>query len=342
MKNAFRWMIAVLLLGGLPEASLGGEIPPASADEPRIERASMEQAARYLDAVALDWTRQRQCGTCHTNYAYMIARPVLGAVGDAGPMQEVRGFFERRAEHWDDAEEGAAPRWDAEVVATAVALAINDAATTGRLHPATRKALDRMWALQRDDGGFDWLKCGWPPLEHDDYYGAVFAALGVGLAPDDYAKSPEAARGVERLRKYLSEHEPPDPHHRTFLLWASLKLDGLMGSNDREPVKDLLRSLQRPDGGWSLASLGDWNRRDGSPNPKDGPSDGYATGLVVYVLRQAGVPAEDPAIRRGAAWLEANQRASGRWFTRSLNNDKAHYIANAGTGFAVMALAACR
>ena len=42
------------------------------------------------------------------------------------------------------------------------------------------------------------------------------------------------------------------------------------------------------------------------------------------------------------AWLEGNQRESGRWFTRSLNDDKAHYIANAGTGFAVMALAACR
>ena len=82
-------------------------------------------------------------------------------------------------------------------------------------------------------------------------------------------------------------------------------------------------------------------RRDGSPNPKDGQSDGYATGLVVYVLRQAGIPSDDPAIRKGVAWLKQNQRESGRWFTRSLNNDKAHYIANAGTGFAMMTLAAC-
>ena len=100
-------------------------------------------------------------------------------------------------------------------------------------------------------------------------------------------------------------------------------------------------SLQRPDGGWSLPSLGDWKRRDGTPNDKDAPSDGYATGLVVYVLRQAGVPAEDEALRRGVAWLKTHQRASGRWFTRSLSNDKAHYITNAGTGFAVLALSAC-
>ena len=335
-------MLILALSFALTGASRGGDLPPASPDEPRAEALSLERAADYLDTVALDWTRQRRCGTCHTNYAYMIARPSLRDVGSPDPQREVRAFFEARAEHWDDADEDAKPRWDAEVIATAAALAIHDAATTGKLHPLTRRALDRMWTLQREDGGFDWLKCGWPPYEHDDYYGAVFAALGVGLAPENYAGSPAAARGLEGLRKYLREHPVPDLHHRTFLLWALLSLDGLMSAEQRDQVQRELLSLQRPDGGWSLPSLGDWPRRDGTPNAKDSPSDGYATGLVVYVLRQAGQPPGAPEIRKGVAWLEANQRASGRWFTRSLNNDKAHYIANAGTGFAVMALAACR
>ena len=59
------------------------------------------------------------------------------------------------------------------------------------------------------------------------------------------------------------------------------------------------------------------------------------------MLRQAGVAATAEPIRRGVAWLKANQRASGRWFTRSLNGDGGHYITNAGTAFAVMALKAC-
>jgi squalene-hopene/tetraprenyl-beta-curcumene cyclase len=327
---------------GIGEASRAGDLAPTSPDEPRSGTLSLERAAGYLDAVALDWTRSRKCGTCHTNYAYMLARPSLREVGSADAMQEVRAFFESRVEHWDDDAKAAKPRWDAEVIATAVTLAINDAATTGTLHPTTRRALDRIWTLQREDGGFTWLKCDWPPYEHDDYYGAVFAALGVGLAPEGYAKTEEATGGLERLTRYLREHPAPDLHHRTFLLWASLKLDHMMTPEERETTRRDLLSLQREDGGWSLPTLGDWRRRDGSPNPKDGPSDGYATGLVVYVLRQSGVPSEDPAIRRGVAWLEGNQRESGRWFTRSLNNDRAHYIANAGTGFAVMALAACR
>ena len=70
-------------------------------------------------------------------------------------------------------------------------------------------------------------------------------------------------------------------------------------------------------------------------------SDGYATGFVVYVLRRAGVPTDDARLRKAVAWLKANQRRSGRWFTRSANRDGKHYISHAGTAFAVMALAEC-
>jgi hypothetical protein len=53
------------------------------------------------------------------------------------------------------------------------------------------------------------------------------------------------------------------------------------------------------------------------------------------------VPASDPALERGAGWLRSHQRASGRWFTRSLTIDNQHYITHAGTAYAVLALHAC-
>jgi len=315
------------------------ELTPNSADEPLARSLSLTKAAAYLDAVSLDWTEKRQCGTCHTNYAYLITRPALKQATPA--MGEIREFFEGRVAHWDDAEKAAKPRWDAEVIATAATLALNDAATTGKLHPRTKQALDRSWTLQKADGSFSWLKCDWPPYEHDDYYGAVFAALGAGSAPEGYATGESARVGLEKLRSYLKKTPAPDLHHKTFLLWASTKLDGLMDASEQAETVKALRALQRSDGGWSLPSLGDWKRRDGSPNSKDAPSDGYGTGFVVHVLRQAGVAIDDPSVTRGANWLRTNQRESGRWFTRSLSNDKAHYIANAGTGFAVLALSEC-
>ena len=62
---------------------------------------------------------------------------------------------------------------------------------------------------------------------------------------------------------------------------------------------------------------------------------------MLYVLRQAGAQATAKPIQRGVAWLKANQRESGRWFTRSLNRDGRHYISNAGTAFAILALKSC-
>jgi squalene-hopene/tetraprenyl-beta-curcumene cyclase len=333
-------LIAVAVL--LSSASVAPAQNPKGNDpgEPCAEKLSPAKAAEFLDNVALNWTEQRKCGTCHTNYIYLMGRPALKEIS-APAMLKVRGFFENRVANWDKGDK-AKPRWDAEVVATAVTLAFNDAQTTGKLHPLTRQALDRMWTLQQPHGAWDWLKCGWPPYEHDDYFGAVFAAVGVGAAPDNYARAESAQKGLAGLRRYLKENPPPDLHHQAMLLWASTRLDNLMNPEQQRATVKKLLALQRPDGGWSLPSLGTWKRRDGKPNDPAAPSDGYGTGMVIYVLRQAGVPANDAHLQRGKAWLAANQRVSGRWFTRSLNNDKFHYITHAGTAFAVMALEACQ
>jgi squalene-hopene/tetraprenyl-beta-curcumene cyclase len=308
---------------------------PTTADEPKAEKLSLQKAGEYLDGVAVNWTRERKCGTCHTNFPYVMARSALP--GPAPALAEVRSFFEDRVANWETAK----PRSDTEVAATAVTLAFNDAHTTGKLHPMTRKALDRMWTVQRPDGAWEWAKCGWPPFEHDDYYGATFAAVGAGIAPGGYAQTAAAQAGLAKLRGYFKANPAPDLHHKTMLLWASLQLDGLMPPDERQATIKELLALQHGDGGWSLPSLGSWKRRDGTPNDPDASSDGYGTGFVVYVLRQAGLPAADERIHHGVKWLQTNQRASGRWYTRSLNTDKAHYITNAGTSFAVLALTSC-
>jgi squalene-hopene/tetraprenyl-beta-curcumene cyclase len=334
--------IIVLLAAGWAtggSVSVAQEPGPNSATEPRAEKLSLARAAAFLDSAALNWTTSKKCGSCHTNVAYMIGRPALKNVPDQA-MTKVRSFFEDRAANWDK-EGKAKPRWDAEVVTTAVALAFNDAQTTGKLHDLTRKSLDRMWNLQKADGGWFWLKCGWPPMEHDDYFGAVFAALGVGMAPDDYAKTPKAQAGLTKLRRYFKDNPPPDLHHQALLLWASCRVHGLMSPEQKKETVNKLLALQRPDGGWSLPSLGSWKRRDRSENDKNAPSDGYGTGLVVVVLRQAGLSKDDARIKKAVAWLSANQRVSGRWFTRSLNNDRDHYITNTGTAYALMALRMC-
>lgn len=320
---------------------------PNRSDEPLAGEFSLTKAMHFLDSAALTWQKDRQCFTCHTNFAYLYARPLLARMEvadatlarDSGPVQphdEVRKFAEQLVQQrWPDK----GPRWDAEVVATAAALAFNDAATGRELHEATRTALDRMWTVQRDDGGWSWLNCDWPPMESDDHYGACLAAIAVAYAGADYRASEAAAEGIAKLQKYLAENTAPTVHHEALLLWAASRWPELIRGEQRAAAVTKLRALQNQDGGWSLASLGNWQREDGSP--QDRISDGYGTGFVVYVLREAAVPAKDPQLERGIVWLKQNQRASGRWFTRSLKKDSQHYITHCGTAYALMALAAC-
>jgi squalene-hopene/tetraprenyl-beta-curcumene cyclase len=102
------------------------------------------------------------------------------------------------------------------------------------------------------------------------------------------------------------------------------------------------------DGGWNLASLMPaWQRRDGTAEPSD--SDGYATGLVTFVLQLSGVRQGDPRLLRGLAWLRTHQgRWTGGWSTASLNHHvrlfhlrrdiRRHFMDDAATAYAVLAL----
>jgi squalene-hopene/tetraprenyl-beta-curcumene cyclase len=306
-----------------------------SADEPLAAEFSLGSAARFLASASLQWQNERGCVTCHTNMAYLQAR---SGIGDDAPAQtEVRRFIENLVnKKWVD--EG--PTSDSEVVAAATALAFHDAATTHSLQPVTRAALDRMWADQREDGGWEWLKCGWPPMESDDHYGVTLAAIAVGAAPENYAQSEAAQKGLAKIREYLQNNPPPTLHHRAMLLWASQTIDGIASNEQNATTVAELLALQLPDGGWSSATLGNWDRGDGLPQDTK-TSDGYGTGFAIYVLRQSGVPADHAQLQRGVSWLKSHQRASGRWFTRSLNRDNKHFLTHAGTAMAVMALTAC-
>lgn len=306
---------------------------PNRADEPFIEEFSFSAAVRFMDSAALSWQKERKCFACHSNYAFLIARPSV--TYEVPVHKAIRSALEHLAEN---------PRrtsyWVTEAVMVASILAQNDAATTGKLHPVTRKALDRIWTAQREDGGWTWLDDNEPPSEIDDHYGVTMAALGVGVAPDNYSGTPAAKKGLENIRRYFRNNPPVNMHHRAMKMLASLHVDGIMTSSEHQEVIKNLFALQKSDCGWGLATLGNWKRSDDKEQDYES-SDGYGTGFTIYVLRRAGVSAEDPRIQKGITWLKMNQRASGRWFTRSMKQDSKHYITHSGTAYAILALVAC-
>ncbi|HEU4690275.1 MAG TPA: hypothetical protein VFS23_18010, partial [Vicinamibacterales bacterium] len=320
-------------------------------------------AATYLDARMDLWfangtklrtgDTQTACVSCHAGLAYALSRPVLRRVmhDDAPAAQEARLIDEttRRVETYsthqvlyDFNERRQIESRGTEAVLNAVILTSADAAKNLREpSAATKKALARMWETQRADGRWDWLEFGLEPWETHEavYHGATFAAFAAGSAqgPHDAA----ATAGIERLRTYLStNYQAQHLYNRTWALLASTRLKGLVTDAQRDALVEALVRAQREDGGWSLDAMGPWKWSKTAP-PVKSPgeldaslltqSDGYATGLVVYTLKQAGVAPNHDAIRKGIRWLETNQRAipvpdvPGRaWHAHSLNYDREH------------------
>jgi len=346
-------------------------------------------AAAYLDARMDLWfangtklktgDTQTACVSCHAGLSYALARPVLRRVMhlETPSSQEARLIDEttRRAETYsthqvlyDFNERRQIESRGTEAVLNAVILTTADAARNLREPSApTKKALARLWETQRTDGRWDWLEFGLEPWETTEaaYHGATFAAFAVGTAPDQHDGT--ATAGIERLRAYLSTNYPAQHlYNRTWALLASTRLKRVVTDAQRDALIDELVRAQRDDGGWSLESMGPWKWSKTAP-PVKSPgdldtslltrSDGYATGLVVYTLQQAGVAPSHTAIRRGIRWLETNQRAipvpevPGRgWLAHSLNYDREHggekgepwrrlFMSDTATAFAILALA---
>jgi squalene-hopene/tetraprenyl-beta-curcumene cyclase len=365
---------------------------------PQIERAvsvgwDREGAAKYLDERMELWfttakklrTGQSEtaCVSCHTTIPYVLARPALRRamhVSSATPLE--RRLVEettRRVESYDSHQ----PLYDfneskktesrgTEAVLNALILVSADAALSRREPSApTQQALDRMWKTQRPDGAWDWLDFGLEPFESVDgaYYGATLAALTIGIAPGySNSNAAEPRAGIEKMRGYLKEkYASQSLFNRVWLLLAATRLNDLLTKAQRESLIAEIQSRQRDDGGWALDSLGAW-RWSKTAEPFKSPgtldasllakSDGFATGLIIYTLRQSGLQASRPPVSKGLQWLRANQskvevsqQAWPVWRAHSLNYDRERggekgepwrrmFMSDSATAFAAMALVA--
>jgi len=337
-------------------------------------------AAAYLDQ-RQDWWQKWPsaardhgtfCVSCHTAATYALARPALrGTLREAGPSASelaLQANVTKRVTMWKDVEPyypdqtRGLPKTSesrgTEAILNALILSGRDA-RGGSLGDDTRRAFDNLWALQftKGDlsGGWAWLNFHYEPWEAEGsaYYGASLAAIAIGMAPGGYAASAEIQDRMKLLRDYLSRSAATQHlFNRATVLWASTAWAGAAGEGrgtgiltpdgQRTIVDDLLR-VQQDDGGWSMTSLGSWKRQDNTP--LEVRSDGYATGLVAYVLQAAGEPRAKAQVARGLEWLVKHQDpATGVWFATSLNKqrdpatDAGRFMNDAATAYAVLAL----
>jgi len=369
-------ILAACLCASLFAASSPSEPQAPTAWNPKAAAAYLDRRESWWMAwppAALD--HGAFCVSCHTVVPYALARPALrAALGEVAPSGNERRLLEgvtNRVRLWKNVEpfytdsNGAGKALQSrgtESILNALILAGADA-RNAKLSEHTRTAFDHMWALQNktgdQKGAWPWLDFGNEPFEAADslYYGASLAAVAVGTAPENYRATPQIQNNLKLLGDYVRRECDRQPLiHQVVSLWASTKWPGLLGSAQRKSIIDDVFSRQQSDGGWSLSSVG-WTWRGSNlrslvnlwirsnDTPMAGKSDGYATGLIVFVLGQAGLPYQEAHLRRGRSWLLRNQnQAEGFWPGYSMVNRRnpssgtGRFMNDAATAYAVLAL----
>ena len=188
-------------------------------------------------------------------------------------------------------------------------------------------------AKQRPEGNWEGTGATRAPMQDGNFSRTALSirALTVYATP---ARAGEYKSRVARAATWLAAQAPVSTEDRVMQLlglqWANA--DAAMPQKRMQQ----LRALQREDGGWAQTPHLD--------------SDSYATGQVLYTLRQLGVPAADPALQRGAGFLLRTQQEDGSWHVKSramkiqpyfesgFPHEHDQWISHAATAWATMAL----
>ena len=232
----------------------------------------------------------------------------------------------------------------------ALILAREDA-RSATLHADTRTAFDHLWALQRTSGdaagAWPWLRLGLEPWEGRDSRVLRSRARRAGRRHGARRLRGRGGRCRPRFRTcagFSRASTRQQPLSTGSCVVGVDEAARLMDDAQQASLAEELLRAQQWDGGWSLSVL---HRAGGTSSVRRmwTKSDGYATGLVAFVLLTLNTPADDPRLRRALDWLVgAQDEAGGFWPAESLNtrrpagSDAARFMTDAASAYAALAL----
>lgn len=346
--------------------SEGIEVPAATADEPKVKAfgpETIKAAAKYLDDGAHHWVREKSCVACHSTGVYMVERSAL-TTQLGKPSDEVFEDFVKKV----PTALGKPGETSIQSIWRSSGLASWDKHVTGKLSEPTDRSLHHTLSILPEEGFYQTIKLVEIPYITTRFEMTVQAARAFVTAPGwlESLKDPELLAKLDKMKNRLREHQPVSDYELAMKLQLAGLMPELVPKEVREAAKTMLWRQQLPDGGWSTRRMSDvagWRQEvfpaterqtwtgamdptvraliENEPDAANPGSDPYMTAFAIVLLRESGVPASDPRIQRGVGWLKANQRASGRWWMKSLFRNTYHYITYISTAQALRALALC-
>jgi ankyrin repeat protein len=284
-------------------------VPPAAPVSGAAALLSSHQPATARDAVVRSLPLQRAasarmmadggCSACHAQPLTAMAIDAARARGwtTLSPdveMSQVPALLNAFATNLNQlGEQGGAP--DALVYASQLMAAQQSAPSY-----ATDALVRYLAAKQRAAGNWRGVGATRAPMQDGDFSRTAMSIRTlVHFATP--ARRAEYRERVDRAANWLAAQTPLTTEDRVMqllgLFWA-----GTHAEVRERRVRELVQ-LQHADGGWAQ-----------TPHLA---SDAYATGQVLYTLRELGIPGLASERQRASAFLLRTQRADGSWYVKS-------------------------
>jgi N-acyl-D-amino-acid deacylase len=313
---------------------------PARAESPDPVRSAVEKGLHRLEEGAANYTKNRQCFSCHHQAVPMAAFESARRHGFVVNEEEIRHQVEFTLDTFRPQREKIAKGQAVGGTTTSAGYALFTLEMAGSAPDDVSAALaEYLLARQRPDGSWP-VQSNRPPMQAGDFtptYLALRALKAYGGGTD--AKDADdlqcrAEEAYQRGRDWLLSAKPKTTEDKSFQLRGLVFVAA--GREVIDSARDALLKEQRDDGGWAQLP--------------DRGSDAYATGTVLTALSLAGVRPDDEAYKKGLQYLLKTQRDDGGWVVETHsppvqkffdNGDpggKSQFISFPATGWAVMAL----
>jgi hypothetical protein len=298
-------------------------------------RAAVGRSLPLLEKTAREFTRQRDCFSCHHQTLPLLALTLAEKKGFAVSREELQEqiawtakFLKRNEERY---REGKGTGGQADTAGYGLW-----ALESGGYSPDSMTEAVTEYLLLRHKDRDHWQRTSRrPPTEASDFTTTFLAIQGLVRFASPAQKERADGR-IAQARQWLIDSAPQDTEDHVF------RLRGLqVATADELHVAGAARQLlerQRDDGGWA--------QLDGMD------SDAYATGSALAALSQAGgIPVGDARYQRGLRFLLGCQLDDGSWhvatrskpvqqyFESGFPHGADQFISVSATGWSAVALA---
>jgi hypothetical protein len=298
-------VVAAAVLGAVPR-TLRADDTRKSATVERARAAALRGLA-FTEKDAADWRATKKCASCH--HGIMTAWTFAEARERGYPMRAelLAQTFAWCRERFTtiDQPRGADP--NSRAISTAALMfglmALTNPGQTSLAPDELARIGTHFVNTQDTNGSWTWSVVPPanrpPPVSESDEVATLMAYLCLeGGLPADRRQTSPAAVSREKAAAWLAGTPAGDSTQSAALRLYISARDG-SPRQQREAAIAALLARQNADGGWSQT--------------RELASDGFATGQVLYFLHLSGLKADRAEMKRGIAFLVANQREDGSW-----------------------------